>query len=81
MKSNHKISNFQKCFFQKGETKDSESLYKMTNSKDQIMSSHILDKPMDQEMVPGPCGSFESQNSIEECDHQLCKSTIKVVPK
>ena len=36
---------------------------------------------MNQEMIPGPSGSYESQNPIEESELQICKSTRKGVPK
>ena len=32
-------------------------------------------------MIPGPSGSYESQNPIEESELQIRKSTRKSVPK
>ena len=53
----------------------------MLSSKDQIMFSNILDNSMDQEMIPGPNGSYESQNPIEVSKLQICKSTRKGLRK
>ena len=41
------------------------------------MSLDIFDKKVDQEIIPGPSGSFESQSPIEESELQLRKSTRK----
>ncbi|KAH0652494.1 hypothetical protein KY289_030172 [Solanum tuberosum] len=68
-------------FPKKGEIDEVEPLYKMLNSEDQIMLSNILDNSMDQEMILGPSGSYESQNPIEESELQIRKSTRKGVPK
>ena len=43
----------------------------MLNSEDQIILSNILDNSMNQEMIPGPSGSYESQNPIEEFELQI----------
>ena len=45
------------------------------------MFSNILDNSMDQEMFPGPSGSYESQNLIEDSELQIRKSTRKGVTK
>jgi len=68
-------------FPKKGEIGEVEPLYEMLNSEDQVMLSNILDNSMDQEMIPGPSGSYESQNPIEESELQIRKSTRKGVPK
>ena len=60
---------------------ESQPLYKKLTSEDQIMLSNILDNLMDQEMIPGPGGSYESQNPIEEVELQICKNTRKGVTK
>ncbi|KAF3638907.1 hypothetical protein FXO37_24173 [Capsicum annuum] len=68
-------------FSKRNEIKENEPLYEMLNSDDQIMSQDMLDNFIGQEMIPGPSGSCESQNPIEEYELQLRKSTKKGVPK
>ncbi|KAH0776342.1 hypothetical protein KY290_007753 [Solanum tuberosum] len=75
------IRFLEKDLTKKGEIDEVEHLYAMLNSEDQIMLSNILDNSMDQEMIPGPSGSYESQNPIEESELQIRKSTRKGVPK
>ncbi|KAH0671590.1 hypothetical protein KY289_026083 [Solanum tuberosum] len=58
-------------FPKKGEIDEVEPLYEMLNSENQIMLSNILDNSMDQEMIPGPSGSYESQNPIEDSELQI----------
>jgi len=64
-----------------GEIYEVEPLYEMLTSEDQIMLSNILGNSMDQEMILGPSGSYESQNPIEKSELRICKSTKKGVPK
>ncbi|KAK4737179.1 hypothetical protein R3W88_000876 [Solanum pinnatisectum] len=68
-------------FPKKVEIDEVEPLYEILNSEDQAMLSDILDNSMDQEMIPGPSGSYESQNPIEESKLQIRKSTRKGVLK
>ena len=58
-----------------------EPLYKILNSEHHVILSNILDNSMDQNMIPDPSGSYESQNPIEESELQIRKSTRKGVPK
>ncbi|KAH0707780.1 hypothetical protein KY290_011743 [Solanum tuberosum] len=53
------------------EIDEGEPLYEILNSEDHIISSDILDNSMDQEMIFGPSGSYESQNPIEESELQI----------
>lgn len=45
-------------FPKKGKINEDEPLYRMLNSEDHIISSYILDRLMDQHMIPDPSGSF-----------------------
>ncbi|KAH0720233.1 hypothetical protein KY284_005263 [Solanum tuberosum] len=53
----------------------------LEDGKNQIMLSNIVDNSMDQDMIPSPSGSYESQNPIKESELQIRKSTRKGVPK
>jgi len=62
LKLYHEMPDFPK----KDEIGEGEPLYEMLNSKDQVMSSSILDNSMDQEMISGLSGSYESKNPMKK---------------
>ena len=58
-------------FPKKGEIKESEPLYEMLNSDDQPIPTEIVDDQMNQELIPDPSGSNESQIILEESELQI----------
>ncbi|KAH0658182.1 hypothetical protein KY289_026930 [Solanum tuberosum] len=53
-------------FPRKGEIDEVDPLYEILNLEDHVMLSDIFDNLKDQEMIPDPSGSYESQNPIEK---------------